>query len=67
MNVPLVDLKAQYEPLKDDILSRIDEILSGMRLFLGPNVQTFEEEFAAYQEVAHAVGVSDARRLCSWR
>lgn len=59
MGIPLVDLKAQYQPLKDDILNRISEILDSMRLFLGPNVQAFEQEFAAFQEVEHAVGVSD--------
>lgn len=59
MNVPLVDLGAQYEPLKGEILRRVGEILDGMQLFLGPNVQAFEEEFARYQEVEHAVGVSD--------
>lgn len=59
MDVPLVDLHAQYGPLKDDILRRVDEILGGMQLFLGPNVQAFEEEFAAFAEVQHAIGVSD--------
>jgi dTDP-4-amino-4,6-dideoxygalactose transaminase len=59
MEIPLVDLRAQYQPLKAEILGRIEEILEGMRLFLGPNVQAFEQEFGAYQEVKHAVGVSD--------
>jgi dTDP-4-amino-4,6-dideoxygalactose transaminase len=59
VNIPLVDLKAQYQPLKDDILGRIEEILDGMRLFLGPNVQALEKEFASFCEVEHAVGVSD--------
>ena len=59
MEIPLVDLKAQYEPLKQDILRRVAEILDGMHLFLGPNVLAFEREYAAYQEVGHAVGVSD--------
>jgi dTDP-4-amino-4,6-dideoxygalactose transaminase len=59
MNVPLVDLKAQYQPLKDDILRHIEEILEGMHLFLGPNVQALEDEFASFCEVEHAVGVSD--------
>lgn len=59
MNIPLVDLKAQYQPLKDDILSRVEEILDGMRLFLGPNVQALEKEFAAFCEVEYAVGVAD--------
>ena len=59
MDVPLVDLKAQYQPLKADILGRIEVILDGMRLFLGPNVQALEAEFAAFHEVEHAVGMSD--------
>jgi len=59
MEIPLVDLRAQYQPLKAEILARIEEILDGMHLFLGPNVQAFEQEFGAYQEVRHAVGVSD--------
>ncbi len=57
--IPLVDLKAQYEPLKEEIHLAWDEILSGMRLFLGPNVQAFEKEFAQYCETDYAIGVSD--------
>lgn len=58
-NVPLVDLYAQYEPLKDEIRSSWDAVLKNMRLFLGPNVQSFEHEFANYCGVSHAIGVSD--------
>jgi dTDP-4-amino-4,6-dideoxygalactose transaminase len=59
LNIPLVDLQAQYQPLKDDILNRISNILDSMRLFLGPNVEGFEKEFSAFCEVKHAVGVSE--------
>jgi dTDP-4-amino-4,6-dideoxygalactose transaminase len=58
-NVPLVDLYAQYAPLKDEIFSAWDAALKSMRLFLGPNVQAFEQEFAAYCGVPHAIGASD--------
>lgn len=57
--IPLVDLKAQYRPLRDDILSRIDSILDGMHLFLGENVQAFESAFAEYCGVKSAVGVGN--------
>ncbi len=57
--IPLVDLKAQYEPLKDEIQQAWGEILSSMRLFLGPNVQAFEKEFAEYCHSGYAIGVSD--------
>jgi len=59
MDIPLIDLKAQYQPLKEDILAHISDILDGMWLFLGENVQAFEKEFAAFQEVEHAIGVSE--------
>jgi dTDP-4-amino-4,6-dideoxygalactose transaminase len=58
-SIPLVDLCAQYEPLKDQIHAAWDEVMGGMRLFLGPNVQAFEREFAAYCGVQYAIGVSD--------
>src|SRR5215204_2797911 len=57
MQVPLVDLKAQYRALQPEILAAIDEVLSGMELVLGPSVRAFEAEFAAYCGVEHAIGV----------
>jgi dTDP-4-amino-4,6-dideoxygalactose transaminase len=57
--IPLVDLRAQYEPIKAEIHQAWDEILDSMRLFLGPNVQAFEKEFAEYCGAGHAIGVSD--------
>ena len=59
MEIPLVDLKAQYAPLQGEIVTGMAEALASMRLFLGPNTQALEAEFAAYCEVGHAVGVSD--------
>lgn len=58
-SIPLVDLRAQYEPLKEEIFASWEEILSSMRLFLGPNTQAFEKEFAAYCGATDAIGVSD--------
>lgn len=58
-SVPLVDLKAQYEPLKEEIQAAWDDVLGSMRLFLGPNVQAFEKNFAAYLGVNEAIGVSE--------
>ena len=57
MPVPLVDLKAQYLTLEEDIQSRIRDVLRGMDLFLGENVQALEQEFAQYCGTTHGVGV----------
>ncbi|MBT8129980.1 MAG: DegT/DnrJ/EryC1/StrS family aminotransferase [Gammaproteobacteria bacterium] len=58
MNIPMVDLKGQYLTLKDEIDSAILEGLSATQFILGPNVQAFEKETAAYLGVEHAVGVA---------
>ena len=57
MHIPLVDLKKQYQGLKDEILAEIGEALDGMQLFLGKNVHTFESDFAAYCGTEFAIGV----------
>jgi dTDP-4-amino-4,6-dideoxygalactose transaminase len=48
MRVPLVDLGAQFAPIKHEVLAGIEEVLESMHLFLGPHNAAFEEEFAAY-------------------
>ena len=57
MRVPLVDLKTQYQGLKEEILSEISQVLDGMQLFLGKNVQAVEAGFAAYCGAKFAIGV----------
>src|SRR4030042_4847296 len=57
MTIEFVDLKRQYEPLREEIMSRIDQVLAGMNLFLGENVQRLEEEVAKYCGTRYAVGV----------
>jgi dTDP-4-amino-4,6-dideoxygalactose transaminase len=59
MTVPLVDLYAQYQPLEDEILERLRDVLRGMHLFLGENVQGLEREFAAYCGARHGIGLSN--------
>lgn len=59
MNIQFVDLRKQYEPLKEDILSGIAKVLDGMHLFLGENVQNLESEFAQFCGAKHGIGVSD--------
>lgn len=59
MNIPLVDLRKQYAPLKNEILSGIEHVLEGMQLFLGENVQELEKEYAEFCGVANGIAVSD--------
>src|SRR3972149_5175330 len=54
--VPLLDLRAEYEPLRERVLAAVDEVLSSGRLYLGPQTEAFEEEFAAYCGAACSSG-----------
>jgi len=66
MNIPLVDLKAQYNLIKDEIDEAIHRVLEEGKFILGGEVDAFEEETASYIGTKHAVGVSsgtDALRL----
>ena len=58
MNVPLLDLKAQLEPIRDQILSAIMEVVDSTRYILGPKVTELEGKIAAYCNTKHAVGVT---------
>ncbi len=57
MRVPLIDLKAEYATLRPEMTQVIDEALSSMQLFLGPNVQRLEQQWAELVGVEHAIGV----------
>src|SRR5947209_13836765 len=58
VQVPLVDLGAQYLTLKAEILTAFEEVLESMQLFLGPQLQAFEHAFAAYCGCHYGIGVS---------
>jgi dTDP-4-amino-4,6-dideoxygalactose transaminase len=57
--IPLVDVKAQYEPLLPRIREAIDGVLESAEFILGPNVAEFEREAAAYLGVPETVGVAN--------
>ena len=58
MQVPLLDLRAQYAPMKKEILTVVEEICDSQRFILGEKVETLEKELAAYCQSGGAVGVS---------
>jgi dTDP-4-amino-4,6-dideoxygalactose transaminase len=57
--VPLVDVRAQFAALREDIVDRLTEVVDSGNFILGPNVKAFEEEAAAYLGVPHTVGVAN--------
>ncbi len=56
--VPLLDLKAQYNAIRDEVREAIDRVLESQRFILGPEVKALENEIAEYCHCRYAVGVS---------
>ncbi len=58
VKVPLLDLRAQYATLKDEIMAATREVYESQQFILGPKVKELEEKIAEYCGCKHAVGVS---------
>lgn len=58
MSVPLLDLQAQYAPLRSEILAAVTRVCDSQRFILGPETAGFEREVAAMLGVTDAIGVS---------
>jgi len=56
--IPLVDLKAQYQAIKPEIDAAIESVISNTSFILGREVSQFEEAFAAFCEAQYCVGTS---------
>src|SRR5215471_16709181 len=56
--IPLLDLQAQYAPLREKILAAVTRVCDSQRYIMGPEVTSFEQEVAALIGVPHAVSVS---------
>lgn len=59
MNIPLIDLQAQYKSLEEELNKAALEVLSSAKYIMGENVIEFEKEFANYVGVKHAISVGN--------
>ena len=57
-SVPLLNLVAQYRPIRDEVLAAITRVCDSQRFIMGPEVEGLERELALMLEVKEAVGVS---------
>ena len=57
--IPFVDLKAQYQSIKSEVLPAVTKVLDDCNFILGQQVKDFEQAFARYCGVDHAVGVAN--------
>src|SRR5689334_4552869 len=56
--VPLLDLQAQYTPLRAEILAAIERVCDSQRFIMGPEIAALESEMAAMLGIPHAIAVS---------
>ncbi len=56
--IPMLDLRLEYEYMKEDIDSAIKQCLEHQRWILGPEVRELEDKIAEYLGVKHCMGVS---------
>ncbi len=58
MEIPLVDLRAQYAEIREEVQRAVDAVFENQRFILGPNGKELEEQIAAYSNVKYGIGVS---------
>jgi dTDP-4-amino-4,6-dideoxygalactose transaminase len=59
MAIPLFDTNSTIAPLRDEIVASLRGVVEAGRFVLGPQVQSFEREFASYLGVRHLIGVAN--------
>jgi dTDP-4-amino-4,6-dideoxygalactose transaminase len=58
ISVPLLDLKAQYATIRDEVQAALDRVIGTQYFILGPEVEALENEVAAYSQCQFGIGVS---------
>ncbi|MHC4806023.1 MAG: DegT/DnrJ/EryC1/StrS family aminotransferase, partial [Planctomycetota bacterium] len=56
MQVPILDLKAQYSTIKNEVMQAINEVCESQSFALGPAVAEFEEKIGTYCASKYAIG-----------
>lgn len=67
MKIPLLDLKAQYAGIRDEVMQAVSEVLESQVCILGPKVEELEKQVAELSDCRYAVGMSsgtDALLAC---
>jgi len=58
MNVPFLDLKAQYKVIKSEVDTKIQEVIDNTAFVMGKYLQSFEDSFATYQGIDNVIGTN---------
>jgi len=58
VKVPLLDLQAQYQPIRDEILAAMTRVADSQRFIMGPEIDALEQELSTMLGIRHAITVS---------
>jgi len=56
MNVPLLDLRAQFQTIRGEVMAAVERVFESQHFILGPEVEAFERDSAEYCRIKHAIG-----------
>ncbi|MGH7716711.1 MAG: DegT/DnrJ/EryC1/StrS family aminotransferase [Vulcanimicrobiaceae bacterium] len=56
--IPILDLRAQHQAIREELMSAVEGVIDAGQYIVGPNVGTFEDEFANYLGIKHAIGLN---------
>lgn len=59
MNIPILDLKRQYNSIKSEILASVEKVFESTQFILGPEVKKLETDIASYCGVSYGIGVAN--------
>lgn len=59
MKIPMLDLSEQYSTIKDEVLSKLDEVMSSSQFILGNHVKQVENDIAEISKTIHGIGVGN--------
>lgn len=59
MKIPMLDLSEQYSTIKNEVLTKLDEVMSSSQFILGGNVRQVEEEISKRSNAKHGIGVGN--------
>lgn len=59
MKIPMLDLSEQYEKIKDEVLTKLDEVMSSSQFILGSHVKQVENDIAEMSKTKHGIGVGN--------
>lgn len=59
MKIQMLDLSEQYQSMREEVMAKLDEVMSSSQFILGSNVKQLEADLAKYSNVAHGIGVGN--------